>query len=108
MHHCRTASSLIRSALESATRLMNKAPNASPRMKADSMISNECVALPLTIESMRVQAISYRKLETAVAKLTARRLCLSDRKLDRSETAPTASLLRASELPSVGLPAEGR
>ena len=29
-----------------------------PRMKAESMSSKECVALPSTSESMRVQAIS--------------------------------------------------
>lgn len=34
-------------------------PSASPRMNAESMISNECVALPITSESMRIQPIWY-------------------------------------------------
>ena len=42
----------------SAARRIKRAPIAKPRMKAESMISNEWVALPMTRESMRIQPIS--------------------------------------------------
>ena len=41
-------------------------------MNAESMSSKECVALPKTSESIRIQAISYTNDATAVPKLTAR------------------------------------
>ena len=39
-------------------------------MNAESISSNECVALPSTSESMRTHAISYTKLESAVPAAT--------------------------------------
>ncbi len=42
----------------SARLCTQSAPSASPRMNADSMRSNECVALPSTSESRRIHEIS--------------------------------------------------
>ena len=53
--HPRTVRGLsIRSALPR----IQRAPRARPRMKAESMISKEWVAVPRTRESIRIQAIS--------------------------------------------------
>jgi hypothetical protein len=42
-------------------------------MNAESISSNECVALPSTSESIRTHAISYTKLESAVPAATISR-----------------------------------
>ncbi len=62
-----------RSSVLSVTSRTTLAPIASPRMNADSINSNECVALPRTSESMRIHPISYAKEAVAVPRLTARR-----------------------------------
>jgi hypothetical protein len=42
-----------------SARLRTKSePSARPRMNAESISSNECVALPSTNDSIRIQAIS--------------------------------------------------
>ena len=55
---CAIASMRSVSLLRSARRRIQNAPSASPRMNAESINSNECVALPWTSDSMRIQAIS--------------------------------------------------
>jgi hypothetical protein len=51
-------SARIGSLKRSARVRTQNAPRASPRMNADSISSKECVALPSTSESIRIQAIS--------------------------------------------------
>ena len=46
------------SASRSARERIHQAPSARPRMKAESISSNECVALPSTSASIRIQSIS--------------------------------------------------
>ena len=58
MTHCKVPSIRSGSRSRSARPRIQKAPSARPRMNADSMSSNECVALPSTSESIRIQAIS--------------------------------------------------
>ena len=47
-----------RIAIASIRRRTHKPPNASPRMNTESISSNECVELPRTSESIRIQPIS--------------------------------------------------
>ena len=68
--HCVTPSARTGSRKRSARVRTQKAPSESPRMKAESINSNECVALPSTSESMRTHAISQTKLESAVPAVT--------------------------------------
>ena len=56
--HCVRPSARIGSRKRSARVRTQNAPSDSPRMNADSISSNECVALPRTSDSMRTHAIS--------------------------------------------------
>jgi hypothetical protein len=58
MAHCTTPRARSGRRKRSAWRRTQNAPSAMPRMNAESMISNECVALPRTSDSMRIHAIS--------------------------------------------------
>ena len=55
---CTTASVRTDAAPASLRRRIANAPHASPRMNAESISSNECVADPSTSDSMRIQPIS--------------------------------------------------
>ena len=55
---CTPARSRIGSAIASMRRRTARPPSASPRMKAASISSNECVDAPSTSESIRIQLIS--------------------------------------------------
>ena len=55
---CTSPSARTGSANVSARRRTHHAPSANPRMNAESISSNECVAAPSTSESMRIHAIS--------------------------------------------------
>ena len=69
----------------SARRLIQSDPRARPRMNALSINSNECVALPRTSDSIRIQSISYRNDAIAVPALTASRSpCVRSRRVGSS------------------------
>ena len=58
MVHCTMPSVRSGCASRSARPRIHHAPSARPRMNAESISSNECVALPTTSDSMRIHAIS--------------------------------------------------
>ena len=55
---CTTASVRTEPAPASLRRRMANAPHANPKMNAESISSNECVADPSTSDSMRIHPIS--------------------------------------------------
>ena len=58
MANCTYASVRTDDTSESLRRRMASAPSDKPRMNADSISSNECVADPSTSDSIRIQPIS--------------------------------------------------